>query len=89
MLLTRLLYATKCFKYAIPKFHGVVRDPLNLLPVVGDHQQRAVRFQLNEKLFDNPGSLCIQGTGGLVAQQHFRFQHERPSDAKTLLLAVQ
>jgi hypothetical protein len=43
----------------VPEFHGVVCDPTNLFLVVGNHQQRAVRFQLNEKFFNNTGSFCV------------------------------
>ena len=67
-----------------------VRDPVNLVPIMGDEQNRAVIFpQGAEQLaFQLPTEIGIQGGEGLVQHQKTGTTNEHPRQSTALLLTA-
>src|SRR5271166_1754404 len=73
-----------------PEIHerGIIRAACRLLHVVGNDGDTVVGFQLGNQLFDALGRERVERRGGLVKQQDFGPDRNRPGDAQTLLLAA-
>ena len=71
---------------ALLHFEDPVGDAFNLLHIVGghDHQGSGFFFQFQDYFLDNRGVLRIDGSGGLIQEQDFRFQHQGPGQAEAL-----
>src|ERR1035438_736760 len=59
-----------------------------LLHVVGDDDHGALIFQPKHELFDLGGGDGIEGGTGLIQQEHFGIDGQRPGDAQALLLSA-
>ena len=67
---------------------GEIADAGGLLHVVGDGDDGAEIFQLNEELFDFRGADGIEGGARLIEEKNFGFDGQGACDAEALLLAA-
>ena len=65
---------------------GKLGDPRRLLHVVGHDHNGIPFFKLKDQLFYFAGGDWIERRARLVHEQDFRFDRQRPRDAKPLLL---
>ena len=63
-------------------------DPLCLLHVVGDDDDRDLLAQLGDGFLDYAGRYGVEGRAGLVHQQYLGPDGEGPGNAQALLLAT-
>ena len=67
---------------------GFISDTLGLLHVMGNHDHRVIFLQLHSQFFDMGGGNGVQGGGGLVHEEYFRFYCQSAGNAETLLLTA-
>jgi hypothetical protein len=70
-----MVFVTKCpsppvlsAQPAVGQHQDPVGHPAHLVHIVGDHDQRAGGFEMDEEFFDDPGGPAVQGGRRFVQQ---------------------